>query len=362
MTFASVMGDLPIRPSISNRVYYEIASSCNLNCIHCSALTSIQSKHLDFEQVLVFHEGIAKQGMTDSVVTGGEPTLHRDFEKIVTGLAKYGSVTVTTNGTVLSPEKMGSILARHPNVLLQVSMDGASEQVFDHIRGRGNYKKIVTLLEYLTGNDLGNQVGLSMTLMQYNVQEVPDLVTFAKARGIAVLHFPSLLTIGFALKDWKGIALAEDQQIEIEEYLLNLMEKETLRVSVNRICQIVTRLIHGIQGDCLANFTLKVNPDGEVLPCPATSNHDLTLGNIAEATIADNLPSRLEQRWSTYLDLAGSELAECRNCLAKTYCSSRFCENCGLLLSPPSSSIATYACKIFQHHYLQAISERDFND
>lgn len=358
MTLAFAKDNLSIKPSMSNRVYYEITSSCNLNCIHCSALTSIQRKYLDYEQILAFHEGIAKQGVTDSVVTGGEPTLHEDFEKIVTSLAKYGSVTITTNGTVLSPEKIRHILVRCPNILLQISIDGVSEQVFDHIRGQGNHKKVMALIDYLADKGLGSQVGLSMTLMQYNFHELPDLIDFAKTRKIATLHFPSLLPIGFALKDWDNIAIPEAQQIEIEEYLLNLVGEGAPRISVNRIGQVLTRLMHGIQGDCLTNFTLKVNPDGEVLPCPATSNPNLTLGNIAEMGLAESLLSRLEQRWKTYLDLVGPKLSECKNCSVAMYCSSRFCENCGLLLSPPSGSIAAYACRIFQHHYLQALSER----
>lgn len=359
MMVYTLMNKLPPTPRIANRIYYEITSTCNLRCIHCNDIFRTQSRHLDSRQVITFHNALVKFGIHNSVVTGGEPTIHKDFENIIRGLSKYGSVLVTTNGTVLPPKRQAEILGRYPNVTFQISMDGITQQTFDRVRGEGTYDKVMALINPLIEQGLEKQIGLSMTVMRHNMHEVQPMVDFAKSNRLASLHFPTLLPVGYAKENWSTIAPSPEQQIELEEMLLDIMVDETngTSISVNRIGQVLTRALYGTKGDCLVNFTLKIDPDGNVLPCPTTANRNLSVGSICESGFPEALMNRLEKRWAEYLSLAGSELPGCANCHAKDHCSGRFCENCGLLSPLDDGHVADHACQIVSHHFKKALDE-----
>ena len=351
---------LDFSPRINNRIYYEITSICNLRCIHCNASFVANAPYLDSSALLDFHARLCSYvGHTvDSVITGGEPTLHKDFKKIVSELSKYGNVVITTNGTVINPKEVSTLLQKHPNVMLQISVDGASQSTFEAVRGPGTYEKVMTLIDYLLQQGLEAQIGLSMVVMKHNFHEIHALLDFAQRNKIASLHFPALLPVGFAKVHWQEIALSPEQQIEVDEIFLVLLEKHVPPpiISVNWIGQIATRLAAGLKGDCLVNYTLKVDADGNLLPCPATSNKSLALGNIAERDLPMKLLSRIKEKRPIYLDVAGKSLVQCFNCFARDICAGRFCANCGLL-SSPDKAIVDHFCKVLKHHYYVAIQE-----
>lgn len=348
-----------IEPCLSNRVYYEITSVCNLKCTHCSDLLQASHvKYLPTEKILKFNEEISKKGITNSVVTGGEPTLHKGFYEIVTGLVKTGQVLITSNGTLLELDRMAELLKKNRNVTLQISMDGISKTVFEAIRGENTFDLVMKTIDYLTERKLNKQLGISMTIMEQNRHEIEQMIKFAKDKKIDYVHFPVLLPVGVAKKKWDKISPSVENQISVENQLLEEMivnDSET-RISSNRVDQILTRVSHGAVGDCLQNITLKITPEGFVLPCPAASDPKCKIGDIDEENLIDTLMERIKKRLVDYTQLVGEELQQCKECKAFDKCLSRFCANCGLL-SPPSKEHVEYYCKIFKYHYINAIKE-----
>lgn len=358
MSIKSLLGEQKNHLNISNRVYYEITSFCNLKCMHCSDLLSTSSTFLDADKLIAFHKEMTKLGVNSSVVTGGEPTLHKEFARIVSELAQLGPVLITTNATLINPQETAGLLKSNGNIALQISMDGADKNVFEEIRGEGTFDKVSGLIDFLLKEGLNKQVGISMTILSRNIDQVKEMLKYAVEKRLSFVHFPTLLPIGAAMNKWDMVAPSVDRQIAIEEYILNEMinEANNLEVSCNRVDQVLTRVTHGIQGDCLRNYTLKVNPEGYILPCPASSDTSLSLGSIDEEGIADSIMERLHNKYDEYVSHIGDELTNCSNCQVSEYCNSRFCANCGILRSPHKQS-AEQNCAIFRHHYLNAQKE-----
>ncbi len=89
---------------------FELTPRCNLSCKMCYVrLTPEQMEPLGRERTAQEWLSIGKDakdaGMAFLLITGGEPTLRKDFAEIYEGLAQMGlSISVNTNGTLITDE------------------------------------------------------------------------------------------------------------------------------------------------------------------------------------------------------------------------------------------------------------------
>lgn len=80
-------------------LHIELTGACNFHCDHCYKNANPQNKYIDYEQLisLIYKPLINKTQVVH--LTGGEPTLHPDFEKIVKRFHDTYTLQLTTNGT-----------------------------------------------------------------------------------------------------------------------------------------------------------------------------------------------------------------------------------------------------------------------
>ena len=118
---------------------WELTYACNLACVHCLSssgrrdpreLTTSECKALieELQRLQVFYVNIG----------GGEPTVRGDFWELV-GYATAHQVGVkfSTNGSRITPD-VAERLAASDYVDVQVSVDGATAEINDAVRGRGS--------------------------------------------------------------------------------------------------------------------------------------------------------------------------------------------------------------------------------
>lgn len=253
-----------------------------------------------------------------------------------------------------------NVLKNNPNVILQISMDGFTQTTFETVRGKNTFDKVMMLIENINAHNLNRQTALSMTIMKHNISEVKTLIDFARKQHFLYIHFPALLPVGLAREKWDIIAPETDEQIAIEEMLLNEMYDKNYDtdISSDRIEQIITHAISRGNIDCLQNVTIKVSPNGDILPCPAApSNKGFELGNISEPVIASNLLTKIENKLQTFYNCAHQNITKhCSSCSVYDYCNARFCANCGIL-SECTDKYVNYGCEIMKHHLNNAIKE-----
>jgi len=79
-----------------------LTNECQLNCLHCSFKSTPRQPHTRVDEKLLLSALDELKGIRDITLTGGEPTLHPDFEKILSKAAENaGIVYVMTNGISL---------------------------------------------------------------------------------------------------------------------------------------------------------------------------------------------------------------------------------------------------------------------
>src|SRR5438309_10224605 len=119
---------------------WELTYACNLSCLHClssagrrdpRALSTAECKAVidELQRMQVFYVNIG----------GGEPTVRADFWELVDyATAHEVGVKFSTNGVRLDAAAAAR-LAASSYVDVQVSLDGATAEVNDAVRGPGSY-------------------------------------------------------------------------------------------------------------------------------------------------------------------------------------------------------------------------------
>jgi cyclic pyranopterin phosphate synthase len=152
---------------------------------------------LTFEEITRLTRVLVRLGATKVRLTGGEPLVRNQVEKLVAGLARIEGVrdlTMTTNAYLL-PQKAQALkdagLQR-----VTVSLDSLDDEVFRNMNGRGFSTDRV-----LQGIDAADRVGLSPIKINAVVQRgvndhtLVDLARYFKDRG-HIVRFIEYMDVG----------------------------------------------------------------------------------------------------------------------------------------------------------------------
>lgn len=113
---------------------------CNLSCTMCT--TCYDSPELSTREVLDLIDQAADWGVKVFNPLGGEPFIRNDVEEILQHASRRDMhVTLTTNATLIRPERARKIAQIPPEKLhINISFDGP-ESVHDEVRGEGNFRR-----------------------------------------------------------------------------------------------------------------------------------------------------------------------------------------------------------------------------
>lgn len=156
-----------------------VTYKCNSRCIMCN----IWKKKVNDEVNADFYLKLPKK-LIDINITGGEPFLRIDLDKIVHNILSINPKTriiINTNG--LMSEKISSdtkkILSVCPAIAIRISLDGP-EKIHNSIRGiPGAYKSALETISRLRKIGV-KDLGVSFTLMEKNLNFLFDIFNFAK--------------------------------------------------------------------------------------------------------------------------------------------------------------------------------------
>ena len=115
---------------------WALTNACNIRCIHCCAAPARRSSNeLSHDEILSQIDVLARDGLLDLALSGGEPLLVKRLENIVERAANSGiTAGMGTNGWALTKKRAKS-LASAGISRIQVSLDGLSA-THDIIRRR----------------------------------------------------------------------------------------------------------------------------------------------------------------------------------------------------------------------------------
>ncbi len=277
----------------------EIADRCNEVCVHCYQVQG-QKGEMTTEQLKGVLDELAELGVLFLTLSGGEPTLRRDFLDIVAHarLRKF-AVKIYTNALTMTRElaaRLGELAVQE----VQISLYSTRAEAHDFVtRVPGSFEKVIAGTRYL--REHGVAVVLKTPLMHFNADETEAYVALATSLG-ADYSFDSA-----------GLDPREDGVRDPESF--GLAKQQYLRVKQlhGRVAAASPKpLDHPVCGACTGDVHVEAN--GEMRPC---TQLQVPVGHALEgigAALRDNREA-LRIRSLTWADLHG-----CRDCDLRPYC------------------------------------------
>ena len=124
-----------------------VTDRCNIRCFYCMPNENLtflpRDELLDFEEILRFVKVVAPMGVTQLRITGGEPLVRRELNKLVAQLSKMALIedlALTTNGILLAEQ--AQILRDAGLQRINISLDAMSEEMFKKISRRDGLDQV----------------------------------------------------------------------------------------------------------------------------------------------------------------------------------------------------------------------------
>ncbi|MCC9003495.1 MAG: mycofactocin radical SAM maturase, partial [Candidatus Competibacter sp.] len=158
---------------------WEITYACNLRCVHCLSssghrrpdeLTTAEAKRLidEWAEMKVFYINVG----------GGEPMSRKDFFELMDyALARGIGVKFSTNGSLIDRAAAAWIASRD-YLDVQISLDGATAETNDPVRGEGSYQRALTAMTHLAKQ--GFPFKINATVTRYNYPQLDELYALAQ--------------------------------------------------------------------------------------------------------------------------------------------------------------------------------------
>jgi len=209
------------------RIVMELTDRCNLRCRHCFQQRHAGTGDLAFAIIEVVLRDAPACGVNHVSFTGGEPTLHREFVRILDRCVEANcSFSFVSNGSTFRRVYRALLERRQWFSGVTFSLDGAREQTHDELRGRGSYRQVMRAASIC--NFTGLPFTLNMVLTQHNRLEVGALVGLAESLGSRGVRFGFLMP-GDGV-DAAALALPANEMRAVETEIHSLRETASLPV------------------------------------------------------------------------------------------------------------------------------------
>jgi mycofactocin radical SAM maturase len=260
---------------------WELTYACNLACTHCLSssgrrdpreLTTAECKALidTFERMQIFYVNIG----------GGEPTVRSDFWELVDYATEHHvGVKFSTNGVKITPA-VARRLAASDYVDVQISIDGATAEVNDAVRGQGSFATAIRAMENLAAAGMrGFKISVVMT--RHNVGQLDQFKAIAD-RFDAQLRITRLRPAGRGASVWNELHPTAAQQRELYDWLVAHGEGVLTGDSFFHLSAYGEPL-PGLNLCGAGRVVCLVDPVGDVYACPFAIHEQFLAGNVRGA-------------------------------------------------------------------------------
>jgi mycofactocin biosynthetic radical S-adenosylmethionine protein MftC len=257
---------------------WELTYACNLECAHCLSssgrrdpreLTTAQCEAVidELERMQVFYVNIG----------GGEPTIRPDFWHLLQYAVDHQvGVKFSTNGVRITPER-ARFLASTDYVDVQISLDGATAEVNDYVRGTGSYDTALRALQNLA--DAGfRDAKISVVCTRHNIDQLDEFKALADRYG-ATLRLTRLRPSGRGADVWDELHPLPEQQRQLYDWLLAHGDRVLTGDSFFHLAGFGESL-PGLNLCGAGRVVCLIDPVGDVYACPFAIHDTFRAGNV----------------------------------------------------------------------------------
>jgi GTP 3',8-cyclase len=190
-----------------------VTDRCNLRCTYCMPHEEMvwkeRSEILSYEEIVRIAEVGVSMGIEKIRVTGGEPLVRSDIERLlnrlraITGLR---SIALTTNGVLLG-RKLPAI--RDAVDAINISLDTFRPERFKSLTLRDNLGEVLGAIDAVLDAGYRNLKINAVVMRGVNDDELLDFVRFTADRPVAVRFIEFMPFAGNAWSSEQCVSMAE---------------------------------------------------------------------------------------------------------------------------------------------------------
>ncbi|MCY7340676.1 MAG: radical SAM protein [Pseudonocardia sp.] len=159
---------------------------CNLACDYCCVRSSPQAarRAVGADKVAQLADEAADAGVSELILTGGEPFLLPDLDDLVAACTARLPTTLLTNAMLFRGRRLQMLQRMHRDrLVLQVSLDSATPELHDRHRGARSWERAVAGIRIAQAE--GFRVRVAATLEPERFTELEPFRAFLDTLGIA---------------------------------------------------------------------------------------------------------------------------------------------------------------------------------
>jgi radical SAM protein with 4Fe4S-binding SPASM domain len=256
--------------------------------------------------------------------TGGEPFALREqlFDLLQYCEKEFGEVKkcILTNGTMIRDTDFERLKKLNIDYI-QVSLDGATEETHDYIRGKNAFQRAIGTLKKL--NAVGIRTAVMFVFHRANYRDVPELIELCDRLNVSSLGITEFVPEGRGKGIFELMLTPQETRdlykVIIEKQIELMKRGSKLRIDMKRPLWVLLR--EGfpgyesiVGGGCAAGFSgLALMPNEDVMPC---RRMNVVIGNLKDSTFFDIWYSS-ELLWKLR---NRAEIGECSQCKFNMMC------------------------------------------
>jgi mycofactocin biosynthetic radical S-adenosylmethionine protein MftC len=260
---------------------WELTYACNLACVHClSGSGRRDPAELTTAECQEVIDTLARMQVFYVNIGGGEPTVRPDFWELVDyATAHRVGVKFSTNGIRID-SAVARRLAASDYVDVQISLDGATTEVNDAVRGAGSYATAVRAMGHLKAAGFaGFKVSVVMT--RHNICQLDQLKALADSYG-AQLRLTRLRPSGRGADTWHQLHPDAGQQRQLYDWLASRGEQVLTGDSFFHLAPYGGPL-PGLNLCGAGRVVCLIDPVGDVYACPFAIHEEFLAGSVRQA-------------------------------------------------------------------------------
>jgi uncharacterized protein len=310
--------------------YIEITGICNRNCPYCYNAENVRlAETMPWEIVDSLLGQLHRDfGLRGVALSGGEPFLHTDIEKILFCCKEHNvDAAIVSNGVCFEDGNLELLLKYQPNI--QITLDGASSAAHDLTRGDGNFEQLVSGVKKARLFGYRGRITVRLNLHKGNYGELRSILTAVEDRfsnvageclvnnvSPAVLHksenyygaFDDFMSADVIRGDADFFSLVKEWNSGRSPRIEQDFELPDIGCPYN-------------EAESKVKCGLRISVDGTVFPCQQFSSTKFALGNVRSETLSSILTGRRMTEFVEAVHTRKFTLEKCRKCAYSFVCS-----------------------------------------
>jgi mycofactocin radical SAM maturase len=259
---------------------WELTYACNLSCVHCLSSSGRRDPNeLSTDEAKAVIDELQRMQVFYVNIGGGEPTVRPDFWELVDYATDHQvGVKFSTNGIKITPE-VAQRLKASDYVDVQISLDGATPEVNDHVRGPGSYATAMKAMQNMF--DAGFEgFKISVVCTRQNIGQLDEFKAIAD-RFKAQLRLTRLRPSGRGADVWDELHPLPEQQRELYDWLV-LHGEDVLTGDSFFHLSAFGDALPGLNLCGAGRVVCLIDPVGDVYACPFAIHEEFLAGNVRD--------------------------------------------------------------------------------